>query len=135
MPIRPPQQQNIPAALKKQEEHQRARRVDRRRGSAKARGYTSAWARASKTNLINNPLCAYCKLDGRTTPATLTDHLYPHRRDMALFWAKIFWVSSCQPCHSQWKQRLEHRGEAAIDAIALRLGRPTLSEWRGSGAD
>jgi hypothetical protein len=58
------------------------------------------------------------------TAATLVDHVYPHRGDRQLFWDRTWWASSCTPCHSGFKQRVEAAGQAALDALARRLGLP-----------
>ncbi len=50
-----------------------------------------------------------------------------------MFWLSVLWVSCCRSCHSGFKQSVERRGPAAIDALALRLGLPTLTEARGGG--
>jgi 5-methylcytosine-specific restriction protein A len=103
---------------------QRDREADERRGSARDRGYTTAWTKAAKAYLHQHPLCGYCELAGDVTPATAVDHLYPHRGDRELFWKSCWWVSTCAACHSGFKQSIERRGRAALDALAHRLGRP-----------
>lgn len=103
------------------------REQDERRGSAASRGYDGRWAKASASFRRRCPLCEYCALNGRVEPATLTDHLYPHRVYDGVFWVTDWWVASCAACHSGMKQGVERAGKAAIDALALRLGRPTLS--------
>jgi hypothetical protein len=40
-------------------------------------------------------------------PATLTDHIEPHRGDKAKFWDEANWQASCDWHHDQVKQRLE----------------------------
>ncbi|RZJ19112.1 MAG: HNH endonuclease [Brevundimonas sp.] len=102
------------------------RASDARRGSARERGYTSAWDRASRGHLRSSPLCRYCELIDEVTAATLTDHLYPHRGDQALFWNRTYWISCCKPCHDGFKQRLERQGRMALDNLAVRLGLPPL---------
>lgn len=102
------------------------READERRGSARERGYTWRWDKASKTHLGHHPLCAYCALEGRIEPATLVDHLYPHAVYEGVFWLTHWWVSACKPCHDGFKQAIERKGKAAIDALAQRLGRPVL---------
>jgi len=87
---------------------------DRRRGSARARGYTTDWDKASRLFLEENPLCGYCDLEGLTVAAVLVDHLYPQQ------------VSSCTGCHSGMKQSIEHQGKPALDELARRLGRPVM---------
>jgi 5-methylcytosine-specific restriction endonuclease McrA len=95
---------------------------DQRRGSARERGYSAAWDKASAGHLRNSPLCRYCELAGDVTAAELTDHLYPHKGDSSLFWNSRFWVSSCKACHDGFKQRVERQGRAALDKLAQRLG-------------
>ena len=102
------------------------READQRRGSARERGYSTRWDKASAGHLRNSPLCRYCELAGDLTAATLTDHLYPHRGDQAVFWNRTYWISSCAPCHDGFKQRVERRGRVALDALAHRLGLPPL---------
>lgn len=108
---------------------QKRQEVDQRRGSAASRGYDSRWAAASASYLKSNPLCVYCRLRGRPlTPSTCTDHLYPHRWALyaGTFWRKEWWVASCDPCHKGFKQSIERRGSADLDALARRLGRPVF---------
>ncbi|MDP3853631.1 hypothetical protein [Phenylobacterium sp.] len=110
---------------------ERQREADQRRGSARSRGYTAEWDKASAAFLDENPFCEYCAkgvfgpVD--TVSADLTDHLYPHRGDQELFWRAIWWVGSCTTCHSGPKQRLEGQGLPFINALAKRLGRPIRS--------
>lgn len=109
------------------------READQRRGSARSRGYGAAWDKASKGHLSRNPLCVYCANGAwgaapRDSAANLTDHFYPHRGDQTLFWTKALWVSSCTDCHSGPKQVLERQGQVALDALARRLGLPTLAD-------
>ncbi len=105
-------------------------RYDRQRGSAAARGYGREWQAARAVHLAQHPLCAYCELRGDVTPATLVDHLYPHRRFDGVFWVREWWVSSCAPCHDGFKQRIERSGKRGLDELAAKLGRPVL---RGGG--
>lgn len=85
-----------------------------RRGSARERGYTTAWDKAAKGHLDRSPLCVYCAMGAwgqppRVTAARLVDHLIPHKGDQAIFWNKRDWVSSCTPCHAGPKQAAEQR--------------------------
>lgn len=113
-----------PAA--QQSRQQQNREADQRRGSARERGYSRAWDLASKGHVRNDPLCRYCLLIGEHRAATLTDHLYPHRRFEGVFWIKTYWISCCDDCHVVFKQRIERKGKAALDALAIRLGLPPL---------
>jgi 5-methylcytosine-specific restriction protein A len=92
------------------EQKARNREYDQRRGSARERGYDSRWDKARKTYLAHNPLCVMCKREGRVTPATVVDHIKPHKGDKALFWdSENNWQSLCAPHHNRDKQR-EERG-------------------------
>jgi 5-methylcytosine-specific restriction enzyme A len=108
------------------------REYDRERGSAAARLYGRRWRKASQYHLSRFPLCRYCELRGEVAAATLVDHLYPHKGNIVLFWQTIWWVSSCEACHNSFKQQIEREGMASIDALARRLGLPTLAEMTGA---
>ena len=116
------------------ERREQNREADARRGSARKRGYTRAWEKASKGHLRNSPLCRYCEAGAfdqpRVTAACLTDHFYPHRQFEGVFWITALWVSSCTDCHNA-KQSVERRGRAALDDLARRIGLPTFDEVEG----
>ena len=44
------------------------------------------------------PVMSLCFVEGRTTPATQTDHVVPHRGDVTLFWNEANWQSLCAEC-------------------------------------
>lgn len=73
---------------------------DQRRGNRHKRGYTSRWDKASKNYLKANPLCAQCGINNKKRPATLVDHIMPHRLDNLLFWRVTNWQSLCKNCHA-----------------------------------
>lgn len=75
--------------------------ADARRGSARERGYTAQWERERKRFLTRHPLCAECERNGRFTPATVVDHIRPHKGDMKLFWDVSNWQPLCRPCHDR----------------------------------
>lgn len=110
---------------------ERNRQADQRRGSASERGYDGKWAKASAGHRVRSPLCRYCEVGAfgppHVRPATLVDHLYPHRGDTVLFWNKLYWVSSCGACHSGPKQAVEAKGRRAIDVLAGKLALPPLA--------
>lgn len=108
------------------DKRERERENDKARGSARERGYSAAWDKASKGHLRNHPLCRYCDLKGLLMPADRVDHLYPQRAYPGVFWNKAYWISSCQPCHDGEKQATERRGKVALDALASTLGLPAL---------
>ena len=74
---------------------------DRMRGTAAERGYDKHWRAASADFLARNPLCAQCRKEGRLTPATVVDHVEPHRGDKKLFWDRNNWQSLCKTHHDR----------------------------------
>ena len=74
---------------------------DRQRGSAAERGYDAKWRRARKLFLQRHPLCANCLSQGVLTPATVVDHIVPHRGDHRLFWDEQNWQPLCKACHDR----------------------------------
>ena len=74
---------------------------DRMRGGADARGYNAEWRRARKAFLQKHPLCAECGKEGKLTPATVVDHIIPHRGDKRLFWDEHNWQPLCKDCHDR----------------------------------
>ena len=74
---------------------------DRMRGGADARGYNAEWRRARKAFLQKHPLCVECGKAGKLTPATVVDHIIPHRGDQRLFWDEHNWQALCKSCHDQ----------------------------------
>ena len=75
--------------------------TDRIRGGADARGYDSAWRKARKAYLEEHPLCKECRKNGTLTPATVIDHIIPHRGDKKLFWDETNWQPLCKDCHDR----------------------------------
>lgn len=74
---------------------------DRLRGSAAARGYDRRWREARGMFLREHPLCAACYAEGVLTPATVVDHIIPHRGDQRLFWDKNNWQPLCKRHHDE----------------------------------
>jgi 5-methylcytosine-specific restriction protein A len=70
---------------------------------------TSRWLKRRKTQLAREPLCRYCQQLGRITPATVADHVIPHRGDVVSFYSGAL-QSLCAPCHSGAKQAEERTG-------------------------
>ena len=75
------------------------RALDRQRPSASSRGYGAKWRRARLAFLAQHPLCASCQTAGRLVPATIVDHVVPHRGDQKLFWDESNWAPACKRCH------------------------------------
>ena len=74
---------------------------DRLRGGADARGYNAEWRKARAAFLKRHPLCVECQKEGRLTPATVVDHIVPHRGDQQLFWDEGNWQALCKGCHNR----------------------------------
>ena len=76
--------------------------ADERRGNSAERGYNERWRKARATFLRRSPLCIEC---GK--PATVVDHIIPHRGDTALFWDSDNWAAMCAQCHNRKTARGE----------------------------
>jgi 5-methylcytosine-specific restriction protein A len=74
---------------------------DDRRPSAHARGYDHRWRKYTKLFLSKpeNAVCRGCTAEGRDVPATVVDHITPHRGDQRLFWSPRNHQPLCKPCH------------------------------------
>jgi 5-methylcytosine-specific restriction endonuclease McrA len=82
------------------------------RQSAASRGYGSRWRRFRASFLASHPLCVMCLASGRTTQASVVDHIVPHRGDMALFWQPGNHQALCKEHHDSAKKAEEHHGHA-----------------------
>lgn len=49
--------------------------------------------------LAAHPLCVRCQSEGKIVPATVVDHIIPHRGDQKLFWDQKNWQPLCKSCH------------------------------------
>jgi 5-methylcytosine-specific restriction protein A len=67
------------------------------------------WKRLRLRQLSQHPLCAFCLAAGVIEPATICDHVEPHRGDEKMFWAGPF-QSLCKPHHDATKRRAETKG-------------------------
>jgi len=74
------------------------------------------WRRRREQQLSSEPLCRFCEARGLVVPATVADHVEPHRGDPVKFWQGLL-QSLCKACHDRDKQR-EENGGRAIAAIA-----------------
>lgn len=83
------------------EEHRPTESYDAHRGGAAQRGYGAEWREARKRYLERHPLCVKCREEGRFTPATVVDHVIPHRGDKKLFWDENNWQSLCESHHNR----------------------------------
>lgn len=78
------------------------------RANAFDRGYNSRWQKASKRFLLKNPFCLECERNRILKPATIVDHIKPHRGDKALFWDESNWQSLCKRCHDRKTRMKDH---------------------------
>lgn len=115
MPIAPPRLCSclriVPSgqrcACQKAGDRKRKARHDRHRPNARQRGYSNEWQKARTAYLAAHPHCLRC-----FKPATVVDHIRPHRGDDVLFWDRTNWQPLCATCHNRDKQR-EERGEVS----------------------
>ena len=75
--------------------------ADHLRGNAAERGYGGKWRNARARFLRKHPLCVKCRENGKLTPATVVDHIIPHRGDPVLFWDENNWQPLCRDCHGE----------------------------------
>jgi 5-methylcytosine-specific restriction protein A len=59
---------------------------------------TARWQAARAAQLARCPCCEACAKAGRTTPATVCDHIQPVRLN-GDFWDAQNYQSLCRPCH------------------------------------
>jgi 5-methylcytosine-specific restriction protein A len=71
-------------------------RADRNRGTAHERGYGARWRKARKAFIAAHPICNH---PGCEQPASVVDHIVPHRGDPRLFWDATNWQGLCKPHH------------------------------------
>lgn len=92
------------------DKHQsRVKQRDRDRGTAHQRGYDAEWKKHRDQFLSEHPLCVECRRKGYVMPATVVDHIIPHKGDKDLFWNKSNWQPLCET-HHNIKTASEDRG-------------------------
>lgn len=70
------------------------------------------WKRKRRAQLKAEPSCRRHRQElGAVVPATIVDHVEPHRGDWIKFWNGEL-QSLCKPCHDRHKQREELEGFA-----------------------
>lgn len=86
------------------------------RKTSAQRGYGYKWQQARKHFLDQpgNQLCVMCSKQGYVTPASVVDHIIPHKGDLKLFWDRKNWQPLCAPCHNRDKQSEERTGKAKV---------------------
>jgi 5-methylcytosine-specific restriction endonuclease McrA len=71
---------------------------------------TKRWKDLRKCQLAKYPLCEMCKQQGKVEPATIADHIKPHKGDKSLFFSSVNLQSLCKSHHDGAKQRQEKSG-------------------------
>lgn len=79
------------------EEHQ----PKEERASSHERGYDGRWRKYRIGFLAKNPLCVSCLNEGRTTLATVVDHIKAHKGRYKLFWDSNNHQALCKSCHDK----------------------------------
>lgn len=93
---------------------------------------TARWARIRRYQLLEHPLCKFCLERGIVTPATVCDHVEPHRGDVNKFWLGPF-QSLCKECHDSTKRFVEQRGyrpDIGLDGWPLDPRHPCYARGR-----
>jgi len=72
------------------------------------------WRKRRAMQLQSDPLCRICRETfNRLTPASIADHVIPHRGDAELFWYGEL-QSLCKPCHDGIKASIEKGGSPRL---------------------
>lgn len=69
-----------------------------------------AWKQLRLDHLTKEPLCVFCLRDGKLTPATVVDHITPHKGSVDLFFSPTNLQSLCKLHHDSSKQKSETKG-------------------------
>ncbi|MEO3988081.1 HNH endonuclease [Plesiomonas shigelloides] len=86
--------------------------------------YNSRWNRERQSYLRTHPLCEWCSQQGQVIPATVVDHIQPHRfkealrsgdkaaiaKAQKLFWDTSNWQRRCKLHYDSTRQRSEKSG-------------------------
>jgi 5-methylcytosine-specific restriction endonuclease McrA len=74
---------------------------------------TARWQKIREAQLLKQPLCFYCQQLGKIKPATVADHIIPHKGDMHKFWYGEL-QSLCKHCHDSIKAKQENGKEMPV---------------------
>lgn len=91
----------------KAKDQEKVRRYNRARYAEYQHLYGNEWKKARKAWLMEHPLCVECQKQGKVVPATVVDHIKPHKGDVGLFWDRGNWQSLCWSCNSRKAARDE----------------------------
>ena len=96
---------------------------------------TRGWLELRSRQLRREPTCRLCREAGRVAPATVADHVEPHRGDRGKFYDASNLQSLCRAHHDSLKQKVEKRGLGFVPGsdpagLPLDAGHPWFSEDR-----
>jgi 5-methylcytosine-specific restriction enzyme A len=92
VPWKPPVHRPVGWRDKAQRDRDYAQHRDR---NSLALYHSAAWRKARGEFLAAHPVCS-CGV-----PATIVDHIDPHRGDPAIFWDRRRWQPLCASCHGR----------------------------------
>jgi len=87
--------------------------TDHRSPEAQAYRYlyrSTAWRKGRVLFLREHPLCVRCMAKGLTVPATVVNHIKPHKGDLTLFFDRKNMEAVCKRCHDGAIQQIERIG-------------------------
>ena len=112
------------------DKHQdKVKQRDRERGTAHQRGYDARWSKARDEFLAQHPLCVECRKKDYINPATVVDHIIPHKGDKELFWDKKNWQPLCET-HHNIKTASEDRGSWSPVVKQVKANRDSKNEFQ-----
>lgn len=112
------------------DKHQdKIRKKDRERGTAHQRGYDARWSKERDEFLRQHPLCVECRKKDYINPATVVDHIIPHKGDQTLFWDKTNWQPLCET-HHNIKTATEDRGGWSPVTKQVKANRESRNEFQ-----
>ncbi|MDO7888274.1 HNH endonuclease [Hymenobacter cheonanensis] len=91
---------SLPKAQRRPWQAAPAKRVYEQHAARSPEYSTARWQRAREAQLKRCPCCAECTKQGRTTVATVCDHITPVRLGGA-FYDPANHQSLCRPCHQR----------------------------------
>lgn len=76
--------------------------------------WTARWKKLRLAHLTSHPICVFCQATGMIRPATVVDHVTPHRGDEVLFWDEDNLQSLCKSHHDAAKAQEERGGYSSL---------------------
>jgi 5-methylcytosine-specific restriction protein A len=91
--------------------------------------HRARWLRLRRHQLLIEPTCRFCRAQGKVVPATVADHVVPHKGDANAFWTGVL-QSLCEGCHNRAKQQQERQGymnDIGVDGMPLDPNHPAYA--------